>query len=124
MSTFYRLKIICPEHYKDPRINDDEICGHPIRSEDDPLQSDEKITSFCRFLRKKCTRHFNWEKLRQACIDRERFTQYLKWDELLERDQRTRERIGSRHGVVHLLLHRTIIESDGAQCAKSSSSSV
>ena len=98
---------MCPEHSKETRINEDEVCGCPLRSDTDPFT--DVTDSFCRILRKKCNRHYGWEKSRQAVLDAQRIQQWLKLDELLERQQKTRQRMSSRHGVVPLLLHRTSI---------------
>lgn len=94
-----RLRIMCPEHFKDPKVPDDEVCGCPLPPNDD---------QFCRTLKKKCMKHYCWEKLRRAEIDMQRLQQWFKLDELFEREQKIRFQMASRGGVLGLMLHQTI----------------
>lgn len=56
-----RLRVLCPEHCKDPKIGDNEVCGCPlVRNVFSPTGN------FCRAPKKNCTKHFVWEKLRRA----------------------------------------------------------
>lgn len=56
-----RLRVLCPEHYKDPKIGDNEVCGCPLVTNVFSLTG-----NFCRAPKKNCTKHYVWEKLRRA----------------------------------------------------------
>ncbi|XP_044763175.1 CXXC-type zinc finger protein 1 [Coccinella septempunctata] len=97
-----RLRVLCPEHYKDPKVGDDEVCGCPLVTNVFNLTGD-----FCRVPKKSCIKHFVWEKLRRAEIDLERVRQWLKMDELLEKERNIRAALANRSGVLALMLHST-----------------
>jgi COMPASS component SPP1 len=105
----FRLRILCPEHSKDPKIVDDEVCGCPLVSQSSPFEHSGK---FCRVLKKKCNKHHCWEKLRRAELDAERIQQWLKLDDLFEREQKIRYCMANRHGILGLMLHQTIVHDD------------
>lgn len=52
-----RLKVLCPEHTKEPRVADDEVCGCPIVTN---VFDSQNI--FCRAAKRKCNRHHCWEQ--------------------------------------------------------------
>lgn len=56
-----RLRVLCPEHCKDPKINENEVCGCPLVTNVFDLTGE-----FCRAPKKSCTKHYVWEKLRRA----------------------------------------------------------
>lgn len=97
-----RLRVLCPEHCKDPKVNDTDICGCPLTTNIFELTGE-----FCRVSKKSCFRHYVWEKIRRAEIDLERVRQWLKMDELLELERQTRSVMASRAGVLGLMLHST-----------------
>lgn len=97
-----RLRILCPEHCKDPKITDNEVCGCPLVTNVFDLTGE-----FCRAPKKNCVRHYVWEKLRRAEIDMERVRQWLKIDELVEQEHNILNNMKSRAGVLALMLHRT-----------------
>lgn len=97
-----RLRVLCPEHCKDPKISDTEICGCPLVSNVFNLTGE-----FCRAPKKSCVKHHVWEKLRRAEIDMERVRQWLKIDELVEQERQIRSNMASRAGVLALMLHST-----------------
>lgn len=99
-----RLKVLCPEHTKEPRVTDDEVCGCPIVAN---VFNDHQ-TVFCRVAKRKCNRHHCWEKLRKAEIDMERLRQWMLVDELLEQERHIRTAMSNRSGVLGLMLHQTI----------------
>ncbi|XP_013792007.1 CXXC-type zinc finger protein 1-like isoform X2 [Limulus polyphemus] len=98
-----RLRILCPEHSKDPKVADDEVCGCPLL-----VNVFEKSGEFCRMAKKKCLKHFCWEKLRRAEIDMERVQQWQKIVDLFEQEQTIRMNMANRGGVLGLMLHQTI----------------
>lgn len=102
-----RLRVLCPEHSKDAKIGEDEVCGFPL-----VVNAFQESGTFCRHLKKKCIKHFNWEKIRRALIDMERVQQWLRVDDLFEREQRLRHAIESRGGVLSLMLHQTLSPDD------------
>ncbi|KAG5886882.1 hypothetical protein JTB14_024739 [Gonioctena quinquepunctata] len=97
-----RLRVLCPEHCKDPKIGDHEVCGCPLVT-----NVFSPTGEFCRAPKKSCTKHFVWEKLRRAEIDLERVRQWLKMDELLEKERQIRTSMANRAGVLALMLHST-----------------
>lgn len=97
-----RLRTLCPEHSKDPKIGDNEVCGFPIVQD-----VFEETSEFCRFTKKRCTKHHGWEKIRRALIDMERVQQWLKIDDLFEKEQKTRMTMACRGGVPGIMLHQT-----------------
>ena len=56
------------------QVSADEVCGCPLVA--DVFQ---ETKGFCRVAKRKCTKHYNWEKLRRAEIDLER----VRWVRLL-----------------------------------------
>ncbi|XP_040566554.1 CXXC-type zinc finger protein 1 [Lepeophtheirus salmonis] len=98
-----RLQVLCPEHNRDPIPSDNEVCGYPIESK---LLSNDNV-EYCRSAKKRCQQHFSWEKLRRAVIDMERVRQWMKVDELFERERQVRAAMTSRAGVLGLMLHST-----------------
>lgn len=97
-----RLRVLCPEHCKDPKVSDTDVCGCPLVSNVFNLTGE-----FCRAPKKNCFKHYVWEKIRRAEIDLERVRQWLKMDELLEQERQTRATMASRAGVLGLMLHST-----------------
>ncbi|XP_029787346.1 CXXC-type zinc finger protein 1-like, partial [Suricata suricatta] len=62
-----RLQVLCPEHSRDPKGSDDEVCGCPL------VQNVFEFTgNFCRLPKRVCNLHYCWEKLRRAEVDLER----------------------------------------------------
>lgn len=97
-----RLRVLCPEHCKDPKISETEVCGCPLVVNVFDITGD-----FCRAPKKSCVKHYVWEKLRRAEIDMERVRQWLKMDELIEQERQLRHNMASRAGVLALMLHST-----------------
>ncbi|XP_063925339.1 CXXC-type zinc finger protein 1 [Zophobas morio] len=97
-----RLRVLCPEHCKDAKIGEFEVCGCPLVTNVFDLTGE-----FCRAPKKACGKHHVWEKLRRAEIDLERVRQWLKMDELLEKERQIRNSMASRAGVLALMLHST-----------------
>lgn len=98
-----RLKVLCPEHTKEPKIGPEEVCGCPL-----VCNVFEETGEFCRFPKRKCNKHLCWEKLRRAEIDMERVRQWLRLDELFEQERNIRVAMSNRVGVLGLMLHQTI----------------
>lgn len=97
-----RLRVMCPEHFKDPKVSDTDVCGCPLVKRVFLPTGD-----FCRAPKKACLKHYQWEKLRRAEIDMERVRQWLRLDELLEQERSIRLAMASRAGVLGLMLHST-----------------
>lgn len=97
-----RLRVLCPEHTKEPKIGDEEVCGCPLVTNIFDLTGE-----FCRAPKKHCVKHYCWEKLRRAEIDMERVRQYMKADELMEQERQLRHKLANRAGVLALMLHST-----------------
>lgn len=98
-----RLKVLCPEHTREPKVSHDEVCGCPLLS-----NVFEETGEYCRVQKRKCNKHYCWEKLRRAQIDMERVRQWMKLDELIEQERNIRIAMSNRVGVLGLLLHQTV----------------
>lgn len=98
-----RLRVLCPEHSKEPKVADDEVCGCP-------LVTDVFVPTgeFCRIAKKKCMKHYCWEKLRRAEIDMERVREWLRLDDLFEQERNIRMSMANRAGVLGLMLHSSV----------------
>ncbi|KAJ4926808.1 hypothetical protein JOQ06_014554 [Pogonophryne albipinna] len=98
-----RLQVLCPEHSRDPKIQGDEVCGCPLVKNVFELTGD-----YCRVPKRKCNKHYNWEKLRRAEVDLERVRVWYKLDELFEQERNVRTAMTNRAGLLALMLHQTI----------------
>nr|AAI65319.1 Cxxc1 protein [Danio rerio] len=98
-----RLQVLCPEHSRDPKVTSDEVCGCPlVRNVFDPTGD------YCRVSKRKCNKHYCWEKLRRAEVDLERVRVWYKLDELFEQERNVRTAMTNRAGLLALMLHQTI----------------
>ncbi|KAL0266265.1 UNVERIFIED_CONTAM: hypothetical protein PYX00_008858 [Menopon gallinae] len=97
-----RLKVLCPEHGKEPKASATEVCGCPLVTNVFDLTGE-----YCRASKRNCVKHYSWEKLRRAEIDMERVRQWLKIDELVEKERQLRHEMATRAGVLALMLHST-----------------
>ncbi|XP_074501018.1 CXXC-type zinc finger protein 1a isoform X1 [Sebastes fasciatus] len=98
-----RLQVLCPEHSRDPKIPADEVCGCPLVKD-----VFEPTGEFCRLSKRKCNKHYCWEKLRRAEVDLERVRVWYKLDELFEQERNLRTAMTNRAGLLALMLHQTI----------------
>uniref|UniRef100_A0A8C4ZTE9 CXXC finger protein 1a n=1 Tax=Gadus morhua TaxID=8049 RepID=A0A8C4ZTE9_GADMO len=98
-----RLQVLCPEHSRDPKVSVDEVCGCPLVK--DVFQP---TGEFCRVSKRKCNKHYCWEKLRRAEMDLERVRVWYKLDELFEQERNLRTAMTNRAGLLALMLHQTI----------------
>ncbi|XP_030633168.1 CXXC-type zinc finger protein 1b [Chanos chanos] len=98
-----RLQVLCPEHSRDPKVPVDEVCGCPlVRNVFEPTGE------YCRVSKRKCNKHYCWEKLRRAEVDLERVRVWYKLDELFEQERNVRTAMTNRAGLLALMLHQTI----------------
>uniref|UniRef100_A0A8C7WV07 CXXC-type zinc finger protein 1 n=1 Tax=Oryzias sinensis TaxID=183150 RepID=A0A8C7WV07_9TELE len=86
-----RLQVLCPEHSRDPKIQLDEVCGFPLVKD-----VFEPTGEFCRVSKRKCNKHYCWEKLRRAEVDLERVRVWYKLDELFEQERNLRTAMTNR----------------------------
>lgn len=98
-----RLKVLCPEHTKEPRVSAEEVCGCPIVT-----NVFEETGEFCKAPKRRCNKHYCWEKCRRAEIDMERVRQWMKLDDLFEQERNVRYSMSQRMGVLGLMLHQTV----------------
>ncbi|XP_037540372.1 CXXC-type zinc finger protein 1 [Nematolebias whitei] len=98
-----RLQVLCPEHSRDPKVPADEVCGCPLVRDVFELTGD-----FCHISKRKCNKHYCWEKLRRAEVDLERVRVWYKLDELFEQERNLRAAMTNRAGLLALILHQTI----------------
>ncbi|RMX45931.1 hypothetical protein pdam_00011044 [Pocillopora damicornis] len=97
-----RLRVLCPEHTKEPKISATDVCGCPLVT-----NVFEETGDFCRASKRRCMKHYCWEKLRRAEIDLQRIQQWLKLEEAFEQERSLRYAAAQRGGVLGLLLHET-----------------
>nr|XP_017034951.1 CXXC-type zinc finger protein 1-like isoform X2 [Drosophila kikkawai] len=97
-----RLRVLCPEHSKDPKVSDTDVCGAPLVN-----NVFNPTGQFCRAPKKNCFKHYAWEKIRRAEIDLERVRQWLKMDDLMEQERMLRQQLTSRANLLGLMLHST-----------------
>ena len=83
-------------------MSDTEVCGYPLVK-----NVFEPTSEFCLVQKKKCSKHNNWQKLRRAEVDMERVHQWLKLDELFDKERQIRQAMAQRAGLLPLLLHST-----------------
>ncbi|KAJ7312814.1 CXXC-type zinc finger protein 1 [Desmophyllum pertusum] len=98
-----RLRVLCPEHTKEPKISAKDVCGCPLVTDVFDESGD-----FCRAAKRTCLKHYCWEKLRRAGIDLQRIQQWLKLEEAYEQERSLRFAGARRGGVLGLLLHTTV----------------
>lgn len=98
-----RLQVLCPEHSRDPKVPADEVCGCPLVRD-----VFEPTGDYCRVSKRKCNKHYCWEKLRRAEVDLERVRVWYKLDELFEQERNVRTAMTNRAGLLALMLHQTI----------------
>ncbi|XP_056121243.1 CXXC-type zinc finger protein 1a isoform X1 [Rhinichthys klamathensis goyatoka] len=98
-----RLQVLCPEHSRDPKVPADEVCGCPLVRD-----VFEPTGEYCRVSKRKCNKHYCWEKLRRAEVDLERVRVWYKLDELFEQERNVRLAMTNRAGLMALMLHQTI----------------
>ncbi|KAK2144497.1 hypothetical protein LSH36_751g01049 [Paralvinella palmiformis] len=98
-----RLKVLCPEHSREPKTSPEEVCGCPLST-----NVFQYTGEFCPLPKRKCNKHYCWEKLRRAEIDMEKIRQWMKLDDLFEQERYIRTAMSSRAGVLSLMLHQTI----------------
>uniref|UniRef100_A0A3P9HWE8 CXXC-type zinc finger protein 1 n=1 Tax=Oryzias latipes TaxID=8090 RepID=A0A3P9HWE8_ORYLA len=85
------------------QIQLDEVCGFPLVKD-----VFEPTGEFCRVSKRKCNKHYCWEKLRRAEVDLERVRVWYKLDELFEQERNLRTAMTNRAGLLALMLHQTI----------------
>ncbi|XP_019574787.2 CXXC-type zinc finger protein 1 [Rhinolophus sinicus] len=98
-----RLQVLCPEHSKDPKVLDDEVCGCPL------VHNVFELTdNFCHLPKRLCNHHYCWEKLRRAEVDLQRIRALQKLEELSVQEHKVRTAMMNRAGLVALMLHQTV----------------
>lgn len=107
-----RLKVMCPEHEKEKKINDDEVCGCPLPKSSNLLIDSKEI---CLASKRLCSIHFKWEKLRRAHIDLEKLRIWLKLEELLEQKRINETSLNQRASLLSILLHQTKVNTSQAE---------
>jgi COMPASS component SPP1 len=100
-----RLKVLCPEHTKEPKSSPSEVCGCPLNWKEQKMLDNSRI---CREKRKSCHDHLYWEKIRRAEIDLSRLNLLLKQEDLKEQTRMLEWHIHNRGSLMSVLLHQTI----------------
>jgi len=104
-----RLKVMCAEHSKDPKPDDNEVCGCPLNPETF-YEMELNTIATCRTAKKLCRKHLLWEKMYRAEIDLKRIRALIKLDQNLEERKKLENGINNRLGAALLLLNNTIHE--------------
>uniref|UniRef100_A0A8C1W0W5 CXXC-type zinc finger protein 1 n=1 Tax=Cyprinus carpio TaxID=7962 RepID=A0A8C1W0W5_CYPCA len=81
----------------------DEVCGCPLVRD-----VFEPTGEYCKVSKRKCNKHYCWEKLRRAEVDLERVRVWYKLDELFEQERNLKTAMTNRAGLMALMLHQTI----------------
>lgn len=103
-----RLKVMCPEHDKEKKINDDEVCGYPLPSPTNIME--DSPDQICLAPKRSCSLHFKWEKLRRAQIDLEKLRTWFKLEELYEQKRSNETALNKRNGLLSVLLYETKLQ--------------
>uniref|UniRef100_A0A915HY22 CXXC-type zinc finger protein 1 n=1 Tax=Romanomermis culicivorax TaxID=13658 RepID=A0A915HY22_ROMCU len=107
-----RLRVICPEHHKELKLDETDICAAPldVNPNDNSMAplGDLHSKPFCMGQKRSCIKHYKWDKIRRALIDMERLAHLLKLDELHDEQRALRMAQNSRGGILALLLHQTV----------------
>lgn len=69
-----RLKVLCPEHMKEPMGPEDDACGCPVIKS---VFHDQDKAELCRYPKKYCGQHYGWERMRRAEADGELLRQWV-----------------------------------------------
>uniref|UniRef100_A0A8C2KN07 CXXC-type zinc finger protein 1 n=1 Tax=Cyprinus carpio TaxID=7962 RepID=A0A8C2KN07_CYPCA len=100
-----RLQVLCPEHSRDPKVPADEVCGCPLVRD-----VFEPTGEYCKVSKRKCNKHYCWEKLRRAEVDLERVrviaSSFINLNLLFL--QSFPLSMTNRAGLMALMLHQTI----------------
>jgi COMPASS component SPP1 len=116
-----RLKVICPEHEKERKVNDDEVCGYPLPNPANIME--DSVHELCLAPKRSCTIHLKWEKLRRAQLDHEKLRVWLKLEELYEQKRANETALSQRKSLLSILLNQTILENGGASSGVSAANS-
>ncbi len=117
-----RLKVMCPEHEKEKKVNDNEVCGYPLAKPNELFEDSEN--EICLASKRNCSLHHKWEKLRRAQIDLEKLRTHLRLEELFEQKRMNETALGQRGNLVSLLTNKTIVNSPTGPDAGSLTSSI
>ncbi|OQV23596.1 CXXC-type zinc finger protein 1 [Hypsibius exemplaris] len=114
-----RLKVLCPEHFRESVEDTAGVCGMPLTNEDFV-----KTGKFCRIPKKNCSKHPSWERVKRAELDLEVLRAYMRMEELVEQETILMRTIQSRGGIVQSLLNYSLAHrpEDGKSAASSTSS--
>ena len=106
-----RLKVMCPEHDKERKIGDEEVCGYPLAKRHNLFEDCQD--EICLAPKRSCSLHLKWEKLRRALIDLDRLRTYIKLEELVEQKRVNETALNQRKDLFSVLLHKTVIHEQG-----------
>lgn len=102
-----RLKVMCPEHNKEPKPDDVEVCGCPLQSAEFYSLPIDQI-EHCQLSKKSCKKHFAWDRMYRAEIDIKRIRTLMKLDENLEERKKLEFVMSNRAGSALLMMNETI----------------
>lgn len=108
-----RLRVLCPEHTKEPKISPNEVCGCPLDPNFPCIVPNPLEMKFCRQPKRSCTRHYCWERLRRAEIDQEKLNLYLKLEDVSEQIRINQWQIENRGSLLPMMLHHTVDHTKG-----------
>ncbi|KFD61737.1 hypothetical protein M514_10982, partial [Trichuris suis] len=105
-----RLRLICPEHSKSEKIADGIVCGWPLDL-DFTFNSFSK-SNVCLVAKKKCLKHWQWDRYQFAMIDMERLSLILRLDEINDMERRINVRLLSAGNIMDLMLNATNVHEE------------
>ncbi|KAL1231053.1 CXXC-type zinc finger protein [Trichinella spiralis] len=100
-----RLKRVCPEHAKEAKAEQNEICGCPLN-----VNRECEIfhpSRACLVPKQKCLKHCYWDRVQLGLIDKDRLQMLLRMEELSEEEIRLNMVMRNRGNVLDLLLYQT-----------------
>ena len=74
----------------------------------------DDAAELCRRMRRACTQHANWERVRRAGIDVRRVRLLMKLEELVFEECEIGNSLTNRAGVAALLLHQPTVHEEPA----------
>ncbi|KAI6233921.1 CXXC-type zinc finger protein 1 [Aphelenchoides fujianensis] len=114
-----RLRIVCPEHYKDEIGKKMKTCGYPLKWEkyrmstaDEMFGDADDLTAegMCMRPRAGCLEHKAWERNAIGVIDNLRMNYFIQIDEFVDAYRRIQMLCDSHSDPMHHLLSYTLVE--------------
>mgnify|MGYP000484611861 CR=1 FL=1 len=102
---------MCPEHTKELKTEDFEVCGCPLQSEEFYALPLDQI-KHCQLSKKNCKKHFAWDRMYRAEIDIKRIRTLVQLDANLDERRKLEFVMSNRNGSALLMMNKTIQHTD------------